>query len=64
MANYSESDRQALFDVSRLWTKRTLKILGAFAELRIATISYFMSVCPSAWNNSVPIEGIFMKFSI
>jgi len=44
--------------------------LGAFAELRKANVSFVMSVClsvrqsvrPSAWNNSGPTGGIFMKF--
>ena len=44
--------------------------LGAFAELRKATISFVMSlcvsvrllVCPSTWNNSAPTGRIFMKF--
>jgi len=43
-------------------------ILGAFAKLRIANISFYMSVCPcvrlSAWNNSPPTEIIFMKLGI
>jgi len=41
-------------------------ILDAFAKLRKATISFVMSVCPSvrlsAWSNSAPTGGIFMKF--
>jgi len=36
--------------------------LGAFTEFRIATISFFISVCPSAWSNSAPKGRIFMKF--
>jgi len=38
--------------------------LGAFEKLGNATISYVMSVCPSAWNNSVPTGRILMKFDI
>jgi hypothetical protein len=38
--------------------------LGAFAKLRKAIISFVMSVCPSAWNNSAPTGWIFMKFDI
>ena len=42
--------------------------LGTFAKLRIATISFFVSVCPSvclsAWNNSAPTGRLFMKFDI
>jgi hypothetical protein len=43
-------------------------LTGAFAELRIAAISFVMSVrpsvCLSAWNNSVPTGRIFIKFDI
>jgi len=39
--------------------KRTL--LGAFAKLRIATVGFVMSVCPSAWNNLAPTGGMFIK---
>jgi hypothetical protein len=38
--------------------------LGAFANLRKATISFVISVCPSASNNSVPTGQIFTKFDI
>ena len=38
-------------------------VWGAFAKLRKAIIS-FMSVRPSAWNNSAPTGQIFMKFGI
>ena len=38
--------------------------LGTFAELRKDTVSFVMSVCPSAWNNSAPIGRIFMKFEV
>jgi hypothetical protein len=34
---------------------------GTFAELRKETVSFVMSVCPSAWNNSAPTGRIFMK---
>ena len=41
-------------------------LLGAFAKLLKATISFVMSVCPSvrlsAWYNSAPIGRIFTKF--
>jgi hypothetical protein len=36
--------------------------LAAFAKLRRATLSFVMSVHPSAWNNSVPAGRIFIKF--
>jgi len=44
-------------------------VLGAFAKLRKATISFVTSVChlsvrPSAWNNSAPTGRVFMKFVI
>ena len=38
--------------------------LAAFAKFRKATISFVMSVRPSAWNNSAHTGGIFMKFDI
>jgi len=38
--------------------------LGAFAKLRKPTITFVMSVCPSAGNNSAPNGQIFMKFNI
>jgi hypothetical protein len=37
-------------------------LLGAFAKFRKATISFVMSVCPSALNNSAPTGWIFKKF--
>jgi len=40
-----------------------LPFLGAFTKLRKAAIS-FMSVRPSAWNNSAPTGRIFTKFNI
>jgi len=39
-------------------------LLGAFAKLRKATISFGMSVRPSAWNNSPATGRIIMKFDI
>ena len=39
-------------------------LLGDFAILRKATISFVMSVCPSAWNNSTPNARISIKFDI
>jgi hypothetical protein len=38
--------------------------LGTFAKFRKATINFFISVCPSARNNSAPTGRIFMKFDI
>jgi hypothetical protein len=44
------------------------RFLGAFAELRKATVSFVTSFCPSiclsAWNNTAPSGRIFMKFYI
>jgi hypothetical protein len=37
-------------------------LLGMFTNLQRATISFIMSVCLSAWNNSAPTGQIFMKF--
>jgi hypothetical protein len=39
-------------------------LLGAFAKFRKPTISFVMSVCPSASNNSATTGWIFMKFYI
>jgi len=39
-------------------------LLGAFANLRIAIISFVMSVRQSVWNNSAATGRIFMKFDI
>jgi len=37
--------------------------LGAFVGLRYATVS-FMSICPSALNDSASTGGIFMNFMV
>ena len=39
-------------------------ILGAFAKLRKATVTYVMSVRPPAWNISAPTGRILIKFDI
>jgi len=48
--------------------RQRISLVGAFAKLRTATISFVMSVCPSvrrsAWINSAPTGRIFMKFDI
>jgi hypothetical protein len=41
-----------------------ISFLGAFAKFRKATISFVMSVCLSAWNNSAPTRQILMKLDI
>jgi hypothetical protein len=38
--------------------------LGALEKLRHVTISFDISVSPSAWNNSASTGLIFMKFDI
>jgi len=42
----------------------SFKFLGAFAKLRRATITFVMSVRPSACNNSARTGRIFIKFDI
>jgi hypothetical protein len=39
-------------------------LLGAFPKLSKATISFVMSVCLSAWNNSAPTRCSSIKFDI
>jgi hypothetical protein len=48
----------------RYFDRCILKFLGVFAKLQKATISFVMSVCPSARNNSAPTGWILMKFDI
>jgi hypothetical protein len=43
---------------------RVGSILGSFAKLRKATISFVMSVSPSAWNISAPTGRKSMEFDI
>jgi hypothetical protein len=43
---------------------RLFLFLGALAKLHKATITFVMSVCLSAWNNSTPAGRILMKFDI
>jgi len=38
------------------------QFLGAIAKLQRTTISFVMSVCLPAWNNSAPTGWIFMTF--
>jgi len=45
-----------LYEPHGIRAKSNVKILGAFAQLRKATISFAMYVCPSAW--------MFLKFDI
>ena len=46
-------------DTSHL-TLRCLAVLGAFTELRKATISFVISARPPAWNNSAPTRWILI----
>jgi len=39
-------------------------VLGVFAKLQKATISFVMIVHPSAWNNWAPVGRNFIKFDI
>jgi hypothetical protein len=41
-----------------------LSLLGPFAKLQKATVSFVMSVCPSACRNLDPTGRIFMKLYI
>jgi hypothetical protein len=49
-------------DVLSLSNKIT--VFGAFAKFQKAAVSFVMSVCPFARNNSATIGRIFMKFDI
>ena len=39
-----------------------LNILGAFSKLQKETVSFAISVCPSAWNDAAPLNGFSMYF--
>jgi len=39
-------------------------IVGEFAKFRKATITFVMSVCPSAWDTTIPTGGILIGFAI
>ena len=45
-------------------TDSNASFVGASAKLRKATISFVVSVCPSAWNISAPNGQIIMEFDI
>jgi len=40
------------------------RFLGTFEKLTKSTVSFITSVRLSAWNNSAPTGGIFLKFDI
>jgi hypothetical protein len=41
-----------------------LHFFGVFSKLQQASVSFTMSVCPSAWKKLAPTGQIFMKFHI
>ena len=47
-----------------LFTVTVDHIKCAFSKLRKVTISFVLSVCPSAWNNSASTGRIFMNFDV
>ena len=48
----------------QIYTDFRETFLGAFASLRKASDSFFISVRLSAYNNSAPTGRIFMKFDV
>jgi hypothetical protein len=60
MKDMVEPDSHRLSDLPILFHS----LLGEFAKLRKATISFVMPVCPSAWNNLAVTGRIFVKFDI
>jgi hypothetical protein len=44
--------------------RRVRKIANGDCWLHHVFLSFFLSVCPPAWDNSVPTGWIFMKFDI
>jgi hypothetical protein len=58
--SYSSTPRKVLSQIINLSTG----ILRVFVTLRRATISFVISVRPSAWNNSTTTGRIFAKFDI
>jgi len=56
-----------LLEQSRSIAEGKMRLLGAFAKLRKATVSFVMSVRPSAfseWNDSALSGRIFIKFDM
>ena len=47
---------------SRLLLISSEIFLSTFAKLRKATISFIMTVCPFAWNNSASTDGFSWNF--
>jgi hypothetical protein len=46
------------------WFSYVDVFLGTFVELQYATVSFVMSVRPSAWNKSGPTARTFMKLYV
>ena len=53
-----------LSDIQSALMIQVARLSGAIVKLREATISFVISVRPSAWNNSAPTGRIFMKFDL
>jgi hypothetical protein len=65
LANFCNRISIEKLAIIKLWHNRVVKaISGAFAKLRKASTRFVMSICLSAWNNSVPTGRIVMKFDI
>jgi len=60
----NEASGDAYLFVTQFWRPHKLHLLGAFAKARKVTISFVMSIRPSAWENSAVTGRIFMKFGI
>jgi len=45
-----------------VYSENHIIFLGAFADVRKATVSFVICVCPSEWKNSSRTGRIFMKF--
>jgi hypothetical protein len=56
--------RRYLHQHDRILWDELYCILSPVAKLRNATITFVMSVCLSAWNNSAPTGRIAIKFGI
>jgi hypothetical protein len=48
----------------KILQNENMRCYGAFAKLRRATLSFVMSVRPSARNNSISAGWILMKFDV
>jgi hypothetical protein len=59
---YEESYTQRSKHVAVIYIQNVLQFLDTLAELRIATISFFMSVRPSARKTRLPLNGFSWNF--